>query len=156
MDSMKVLASETFSAVSAPIQYAAISAFKDDHRDYLMKSKKILNAVGNYVYENIKSNNLVMNKPMGGFYLMPEFLNKKFETSSQMCKEILNSTGVALLPGSDFGFKEERLITRLSYTDFDGENFMKNINYDTKIDNVIISNYAPRVVEGVKRLNSWV
>ena len=156
MDSMKVLASETFSAVSAPIQYAAISAFKDDHRDYLMKSKKILNAVGNYVYENIKSNNLVMNKPMGGFYLMPEFLNKKFETSSQMCKEILNSTGVALLPGSDFGFKEERLITRLSYTDFDGENFMKNINYDTKIDNVTISNYAPRVVEGVKRLNSWV
>tara|TARA_Y100000996_G_scaffold409026_1_gene389037 strand:+ start:1053 stop:2270 length:1218 start_codon:yes stop_codon:yes gene_type:complete len=156
MDSMKVLASETFSAVSAPIQYAAISAFKDDHRDYLMKSKKILNAVGNYVYENIKSNNLVMNKPMGGFYLMPEFLNKKFETSSQMCKEILNSTGVALLPGSDFGFKEERLITRLSYTDFDGENFMKNINYDTKIDNVVISNYAPRVVEGVKRLNSWV
>ena len=87
---------------------------------------------------------------------MPEFLNKKFETSSQMCKEILNSTGVALLPGSDFGFKEERLITRLSYTDFDGENFMKNINYDTKIDNVVISNYAPRVVEGVKRLNSWV
>ena len=156
MDSMKVLASETFSAVSAPIQYAAISAFKDDHRDYLMKSKKILNAVGNYVYENIKSNNLIMNKPMGGFYLMPEFLNKKFETSSQMCKEILNSTGVALLPGSDFGFKEERLITRLSYTDFDGENFMKNINYDTKIDNVTISNYAPRVVEGVKRLNSWV
>ena len=39
-NSMKVLASETFSAVSAPIQFAAVSAFKDDHRDYLMKSKK--------------------------------------------------------------------------------------------------------------------
>ena len=39
-NSMKVLASETFSAVSAPIQFAAISAFKDDHSDYL-KSQKI-------------------------------------------------------------------------------------------------------------------
>ena len=156
MNGMKVLASETFSSVSAPIQYAAISAFKNDHSNYVMKSKKILNAVGNYVYENIKSNNVVMNKPMGGFYLMPEFLNKKYETSSGMCNDILKSTGVALLPGSDFGFKKEKLITRLSYTDFDGENFMKKINLDTQIDNDVILNYAPRVVEGVKRLNSWV
>ena len=37
---MKVLASETFSAVSAPIQYAAISAFKNDHKDYIIKIKK--------------------------------------------------------------------------------------------------------------------
>ena len=36
---MKVLASETFSSVSAPIQYAAISAFKNDHTDYILKSK---------------------------------------------------------------------------------------------------------------------
>ena len=36
-NSMKVLASETFSAVSAPIQFAAISAFKDDHKDYILK-----------------------------------------------------------------------------------------------------------------------
>ena len=87
---------------------------------------------------------------------MPEFLNKKYETSSEMCNDILKSTGVALLPGSDFGFKKEKLITRLSYTDFDGENFMKKINLDTQIDNDVILNYAPRVVEGVKRLNSWV
>ena len=75
-NSMKVLASETFSAVSAPIQFAAISAFKDDHNEYISKSKKILKAIGEYIYNNLKSNNVIMNKPMGGFYLMPEFLNK--------------------------------------------------------------------------------
>ena len=37
---------------------------------------------------------------------MPEFLNSKFKTSQQMCDDILNKTGVALLPGSDFGFKK--------------------------------------------------
>ena len=43
---MKVLASETFSAVSAPIQFAAISAFNNDHTNYILKSKKILKGIG--------------------------------------------------------------------------------------------------------------
>ena len=34
-DSINVLASETFSAVSAPIQYAAISAYRNDHSEYI-------------------------------------------------------------------------------------------------------------------------
>ena len=35
IDSLKVLASETFTSVSSPIQYAAISAFENDHDSYL-------------------------------------------------------------------------------------------------------------------------
>ena len=34
-DALNVLASETFSAVSAPIQYAAIQAYDGDHKDYI-------------------------------------------------------------------------------------------------------------------------
>ena len=60
---INVLASETFSAVSAPIQYAAIKAYENDHSDYIDKSKNILKAVGNYVYENLKSNKVLINKP---------------------------------------------------------------------------------------------
>ena len=154
--SIKVLASETFSAVSSPIQYAAISAFEDNHDSYILKSKKILKAVGEYVYKNLKSNNVIMNKPMGGFYLMPEFLNKKFNSSSMLCDEILAKLNIALLPGSDFGFDEKRMITRLSFTDFDGENFMNNIKLDTDIKDENIKLYAPKVVEGVNKLKSWV
>ena len=105
---INVLASETFSAVSAPIQYAAIKAYEQDHSNYINKSKNILSAVGNYVYENLRSNKVLINKPQGGFYLMPEFLNKKFNSSSDMCDSILNDTGVALLPGSDFGFDQSQ------------------------------------------------
>ena len=155
-NSMKVLASETFSAVSAPIQFAAISAFNNDHTDYILKSKKILKGIGEYVYNNLKSNNVIMNKPMGGFYLMPEFLNKKFNTSAEMCTDLLNKKGVAILPGSDFGFSTDKMISRLSYTDFDGKNFMSKINLDTTTDDDLIKKYAPKIVEGTKRLKELV
>jgi aspartate aminotransferase len=152
---INVLASETFSAVSAPIQYAAIKAYEQDHSNYINKSKNILSSVGNYVYENLKSNKVLINKPQGGFYLMPEFLNKKFNSSSEMCDSILNDTGVALLPGSDFGFDQNQMLARLSFTDFDGQDFMSKIEDNQKIDNDKINEFAPKIVEGVDKLKKW-
>ena len=154
-DSINVLASETFSAVSAPIQYAAITAYSNDHSEYINNSRNILKAVGNYVYENLKSNKVLINKPQGGFYLMPEFLNKNFNTSSEMCDNILNETGVALLPGSDFGFDKKKMLARLSFTDFDGEEFMSQILNEQEIDKKLILKLAPKVVEGVDKLKKW-
>ena len=152
---LKVLASETFSSVSSPIQYAAIAAHNNDHTNYVNHSKNILKSVGNYVYDNLKSNNVLINKPQGGFYLLPEFINKKFSTSSELCNNILKETGVALLPGSDFGFSENRMLARLSYTDFDGENFMKNTVHNEEINYEKIKKYAPKIIEGVNRLKDW-
>jgi aspartate aminotransferase len=152
---INVLASETFSAVSAPIQYAAIKAYETDHSNYINKSRNILRAVGNYVYENLKSNKILINKPHGGFYLMPEFLNKKFNTSSEMCDNILHNTGIALLPGSDFGFDQKKMLARLSFTDFDGQKFMAGIEDNKKIDIDEINEFAPKIVEGVDKLKKW-
>ena len=152
---INVLASETFSAVSAPIQYAAIRAYEQDHSNYINKSKNILGAIGNYVYENLRSNKVLINRPQGGFYLMPEFLNKKFNSSSEMCDSILNDTGVALLPGSDFGFEQTKMLARLSFTDFDGQEFMNKIEDNQKIDNDEINKFAPKIVEGVDKLKKW-
>jgi aspartate aminotransferase len=154
-NSINVLASETFSAVSAPIQYAAITAYTNDYSKYKNSSKNILKAVGNYVYENLKSNKVLIDKPQGGFYLMPEFLNKKFNTSIEMCDNILKETGVALLPGSDFGFVKNKMLTRLSFTDFDGQNFMNQTQNEKKIDNDLILKLAPKIVEGVDKLKKW-
>ena len=118
-------------AASTQKPTAVISAIKsyyeNDHSNYINKSRNILCAVGNYVYKNLKSNKVLINKPQGGFYLMPEFLNKKFNSSSEMCDSILNDTGVALLPGNDFGFDQTKMLTRLSFTDFDGQEFMSKI-----------------------------
>ena len=152
---INVLASETFSAVRAPIQYAAIKAYDNDHSDYINKSRNILKAVGNYVYENLRSNKVLINSPQGGFYLMPEFLNKKFNSSSEMCDYILNETGVALLPGSDFGFDQTKMLARLSFTDFDGQKFMDQIKVGQIIDDNTINEFAPKIIEGVDKLKKW-
>ena len=154
-NSIKNLASETISSVSAPIQYAAIAAYNNNHNEYINDSRSILKAVGEYVFENLKSNTIIMNKPQGGFYLMPEFLTQKFSTSEEMCSNILNETGVALLPGSDFGFSKERMIARLSFTDFNGGEFMQNIKKTKKIDINSISKFAPKIIEGTKKLKLW-
>ena len=69
--------------------------------------------------------------------------------------DLLNKKCVAILPGSDFGFSEERMIARLSYTDFDGKNFMLKINLDTIIDEDLIKKLAPNIIEGTKRLKDW-
>ena len=155
LEMIKILSSESLSAVSAPIQYAAVEAFSNDYSDYIYKTRNILFSVGNYVYNNLKSNKVLINPPQGGFYIMPEFLNSKFKTSNEMCDDIIKKTGVALLPGSDFGFKPNKMLARLSYTDFDGATFLKNVNGSKKLDDDIVKKYAPNVVEGTKRLSEW-
>ena len=153
--SLKSLASESYSTVNTPTQFAAVEAYSGNYDDYKNKVKDILNAVGNYVYNNLKSNKVLINPPQGAFYLMPEFKNKKYKNSSELCKAILKETGVAMLPGSDFGFKPKRMLTRLSYTDFNGAEFFRNVTNNNSIDDIMIKKYAPNIVEGVSKLSDW-
>jgi aspartate aminotransferase len=59
------------------------------------------------------------------------------------------------LPGSDFGFDKKRMLARLSFTDFNGQDFMKNIKGEKKIDNDLILKFAPKIVEGTDKLKKW-
>ena len=154
-NNLKKLCSESFTSVSAPIQYAAVEAYKGDHSNYLTNVKKILAFTGNYVYEQLKSNLVNVTKPEGGFYIFPEFVNDKFSSSSEMCKDILQKTGVALLPGSDFGLDSSKMLARLSFTDFDGDNFLKNTLGSKKLDNADLKKYAPNIVNGISKLKDW-
>ncbi len=155
LNALKTLASESYSTVNTPVQYAAVEAYNGDYNKYKLKTINILKNLGKYVYDKLKSNKILINPPQGAFYLMPEFINSKFKTSSEMCEDILNKTGVALLPGSDFGFKPDKMLVRLSYTDFNGEYFLKNSrsHNETSLDE--IEKFAPNVVEGTKRLVEW-
>ena len=155
LTSLKSLASESYSTVNTPTQFAAVEAYDGDYEVYKNKVKGILNAVGDYVYKNLKSNKILINPPQGAFYLMPEFKNNKYKNSSKLCEAILDETGVAMLPGSDFGFSPKRMLTRLSYTDFNGTEFFKNVSNYKSIDDDMIKKYAPNVVEGVSKLTNW-
>ena len=155
LPSLKSLASESYSTVNTPTQFAAVEAYKGNYEDYKDKVKSILNAIGDYVYNNLKSNKVLISPPQGAFYLMPEFKNKKYKNSAKLCEAILEETGVAMLPGSDFGFKPKKMLTRLSYTDFNGTKFFNNVTKYNSIDDDVIKKYAPNVVEGVLKLSNW-
>ena len=155
LENIKTLASESYSTVNSPAQFAAVEAYRGDYSEYKSKTVNILRSVGNYVYNNLKSNKVLINAPQGAFYLMPEFPNRKYKSSTELCETILDETGVAMLPASDFGFKPKKMLTRLCYIDFDGTKFLNAEINGKLLDDKIIEKYAPNVVEGVQKLSNW-
>ena len=157
LDQMAVVASETFTSTSAPIQYAAIKAFEGgpEIAQYLQHSRAVLGRVGNKVHGMLKEKNINCPEPVGGFYLMPDFsayqshLNQRgIYTSSELCTTLLEETGVALLPLSDFGMPSDFLGARLSYVDFDGGLALQKIAEDPSAN---AEELAPKVVQGIQR-----
>ena len=157
-NTMQVLASEAYSSASAPVQYAAIAAYETDQSKFLNHSKKILNLISDYCYKKLNTNNIEIIKPEGGFYVMPDFsklLKHKYKSSSNFCKILLEETGVAVLPGSDFGFDPEKLIFRLSFVDFDGGKFL---NYSYSKENLNEDDlflFAPKITKGIQKIVDW-
>ena len=47
------------------------------------------------------------------------------------------------------------MIARLSFTDFDGHEFMNNIQNGKRINNELILKCAPKIFEGVEKLKRW-
>ncbi len=167
LDAMAIIASETFTSTSAPIQYAAVEAYKE-HKEivlYLENSRKILKGVGEYVFKNLTKIGVTMPMHEGGFYLFPNFnkwkakLNQRgIFTSTDFCNTILKETGVALLPGEAFGHPKDYFTARLSYIDFNGESLLNRLNEDPNlnIDDSFIKNHCPKIVLATNKIETWL
>ena len=104
-NSVRALASETFTSVSAPIQFASVKAYTEDHSEYLNFSRKILKKVADFVYNELSGIGVDCIRPQGGFYILCDFskiIQKNIENSTKLCEQVLK-TGVAMLPGKNFG-----------------------------------------------------
>ena len=55
-----------------------------------------------------------------------------------------------------FGFSTKKMYARISFTDFNGDEFMKNLPSNLKIDDKLLNKFAPKIVKGTKRLKAWV
>lgn len=158
-ETMKILASETFSAVSAPIQYAAVEAYSVDlsTSNYQKASRYILERIGNYCYQTLKAGDVKVQMAEGGFYLFPNFTDKvEVESGVIFCQRLLEETGVALLPGSSFGRPKEELTVRLCFVDFDGKTALSHYyKYGIIMDNDLPKLF-PKIVEGMNRLMNWI
>jgi aspartate aminotransferase len=165
---MAVVASETFTATSAPIQYAAVSAFKGGLKieRYLMHSRKIVRALGRFFSEKLIKAGVSVELPHGGFYLFPSFephrtiLEKRgISGSKELASRILEETGVAMLPGVDFGRPENELTLRLAYVDFDGARAItasEQIPAETELDEEFLRYYCANVTDAVDAVCEWL
>ncbi|MCB0996885.1 MAG: aminotransferase class I/II-fold pyridoxal phosphate-dependent enzyme [Acidimicrobiales bacterium] len=164
LDAMAAVASETYTSVSAPIQYAAVTAFLGNAEitDYLHRSRQVLRGLGPWCAAQLRAVGVDVVEPQGGFYLFPDFgpLRSWLEVSSsaQMVGKLLDDTGVAILAGSDFGRWPEELTARLAYVDFDGAAALeatKDLDADATPDEPWLRSWCAPVTEAIDRMCEW-
>ena len=166
-EAMAAVGTETYTSTSAPIQYAAIQAFREgpEIERYLAQSRSVLAALGNLLARRLADAGAAVLPPEGAFYLFPDFspLRERLEgrgirTSVEMCRSLLEDTGVATLPGSDFGQPPKELTTRLAYVDFDGARALaaaEKVRAGEPLDEMFVRRYCGRVVDAVDRMCDW-
>lgn len=153
--SMLVMASETYTSVASPIQYAARRAFVLEYdarlelaistykiyvnfltmicscvelASYKRKCQKTLQLIGRWCAYQLQKMDVEIQVPEAGFYLFPCFRRHQkalslrgIFTDEQMCAQLLQGTGVAILPGSAFGRAQDEFFARLAFVDFKGD-----------------------------------
>ena len=132
LNKLTVMASELWSGVSAPIQYAAIKAYSMDPEieQYVDDCCAIHGIRTRFIADALSDMGLMCTEPEGAFYITVNFdryrtalLRLGIENSSQLCKYLLNEYSIATLAGSDFGIPEKTQSLRLStsYLDIETE-----------------------------------
>jgi len=168
LDAMAVVASETFTSTSAPIQYAAVRAFTGgtDIEEYLYQARRVLRQLGRYAWTRLTSIEATVPEPKGGFYLFPDFSPHRkglaargIRTGRQLCEALLKDTGVAVLPGAAFGRPERELSFRVSYVDFDGARALVAARHEvgrSELSRAFLRTYCHNVVQGIDRIVVWL
>jgi aspartate aminotransferase len=168
LDAMAVVASETFTATSAPIQYAAVRAFKGGIRieNYLWSCRYILKNLAKAIVAKLKKVGLAVSEPDGAFYVFPDFtplnerlLEKGINTSYDLCAKLLDETGVAILPGISFGRPESELTARVAYIDFDGIKALsaaQQTKSEKEIDKEFLETYCGNTLDAIDLICDWL
>lgn len=167
LDAMAVAASETFTSTSAPIQYAAVTAYthRDELAGYLGNSRRILKALGGWLSAALRQAGIDCDTPAGGFYMFADFAAMRDElagrgivTGEALCHRLLEDTGVAVLPGSDFGLGRDSLTIRLAYVDFDGGaalDAVAGLPAGQLPDETFLRTHCKNVVDAIERIAAW-
>ncbi len=150
------IASETYSCAPTPVQIAAKEAYRDfaGIAGYLTWQQETLAQIGNFCAQQLNAFKVRVHPPQGGFYLFPDFSPHREKlhargiyTSSELCRQLLQDTGVALLPAVAFGFDEQVLAARLAYVDFPPP---------ASYTPFTLADGCPRVVAGIEKIGRWV
>ena len=155
------IASETYSCAPTPIQVAGCAAYQliPETEAYINQQRHILSFIGNYIQQQLDRAGIRVHPPQGGFYLMVDFLpfveqlkSRGIAGDADLCRCLLEETGVALLPGSAFGMPAESMAARLAYVDFNGAALMQQDGQASNDEMMLI---CAHMMRGIDRLCDW-
>ncbi len=127
---VRTIASETWSATTAPVQFAALMAYgmDPDVWDYIQLSTHLHAIRTQYLWQHLTEMGIRTPRPDGAFYLFPDFQRWReplarlgIRTDTQLAMFLLDKFKLATLPGSVFGAPPEALTLRLSSSYLDME-----------------------------------
>ena len=168
LDAMAAVASETYTSVSSPIQYAAVTAFHGDVEieRYLWHARRILATLGQECAEILSVGGLRVCPPTGAFYLFIDFspLRERFAergitNGTALCARMLEEANVACLPGVAFARSRTELTARLAYIDFDGARALaasENIPLDQPLPEDFTRQWCGPALKGCRRIVEWI
>lgn len=164
LDAMLVIASESFTSVSAPIQMASICAFDNSPEmlDYINASRRIMATVGTQFSNLLMKQNVHNVAPDGGFYTLADFsahtekLHRAgIQNSPELCQRLLMETGVAGLPGNDFGLKDGFYV-RFALVDFEAEKLLHRVLTEPDIQLDLSTEQLRRIFTANKKITDWI
>jgi aspartate aminotransferase len=167
-DAMAAVASETYTSVCAPVQHAAVRAFKGDVQiqRYLWQARRILSALAEKSHAILADAGVSVVAPEGGFYLFPDFeafreplAARGIHTGKQLCERLLEETGVAVLPGEAFNRPKEELTARLAFVNFDGARTLgaaETIPIDQALPEGFVERWCEETLEAMSRIANWI
>jgi len=164
---MAAIASETWSCVSHPIQYASIAALEgnQDVEDHIQLCTKAHGLVSNYVRDCILEMGIEYPPLVGAFYMYPDFSQfysqlanaYSVKTSTDLADNLLDHHSLATLPGVDFGDDPQVLTLRLAITDYDGKAALNYLAEHPDVKSSVFANaVAPRVVQACAILSDYI
>lgn len=168
LEAMAAVASETYTSTSAPIQYAAVRAFRGGLRieRYLWLARRILSALAQACVAELAAAGVDVPPPEGGFYLFPDFephraalARRGIHTSDELAARLLEDVGIALLPGSVFGRDPRELTLRIAFVDFDGAKSMAALEArprEAPVDPEFLEHHCRSVLDAMRRLRAWI
>ncbi|HPE63368.1 MAG TPA: aminotransferase class I/II-fold pyridoxal phosphate-dependent enzyme, partial [Methanothrix sp.] len=165
---MATVASETYTAVSAPIQFAAVQAFRGGiaMERYLWHARRILSTLGCEFQRTLAEAGVRVHPPEGGFYLFLDFspmadtlFKRGIRDGATLCERLLAERGVAILPGSAFGRPSYELAARVAYVNFDGSKALaasETIPLHQELPEDFIPQICPETIGAAAVIASWL
>ena len=162
----KILATE-YTAVSTPIQHAAVAGFEisKDVDEYFEITRNIHHIMGEYTHNSLlEIEGVKVTKPEATFYLLADFnafatdLQKvKINTSQKLSESLMvHPYHTAIVGGDSLVLERTDFSARIAYVDYDGakvyQSYKKEKPKTHSERTEFVKNNAPKMVQGIKMI----